>query len=130
MSNQITLITPPDIFENDNYSILLIGMNGEQQDSASTWLARAENLPQTNLYVYQEEDNVSWLFYAANRSNIKFVNLDNANPIITYMASYILSKPDVYYTTQDSNLKELMSYINNRYVKTVEEFLERAFDGK
>ena len=128
MSNRITLITPPDFYENGNYSILFIGMTGDDQTNASRWLGQREGLPETNLYVYQDETNVDWLFYAANRSSATFVNLDTGYPLIDRLASYILSKPSVYYTTQDVNLKQLMSHINTKYVSSVEEFLERAYN--
>ena len=128
MSNKITLITPPDFFENGNYSVLFIGMTENDQAKASHWLGQYEDLPETNLYVYQGEPNVAWLFYAANRATVKFVNLDADSAIISHMASYILSKPGVFYTTQDQNLKELMCHINNNYVNNIEEFLERAYN--
>ena len=127
MSNKITLITPPDFFENGNHSILFIGMTDDEQRNASHWLGQRESLPETNLYVYQGEPNISWLFYAANRANLTYVNIDANSAIIGCMASYILSKPNVYYTTQDQNLKELMSHINNCYVDNIETFLERAY---
>jgi hypothetical protein len=44
------------------------------------------------------------------------------------LGSYILSKPNVYYATQNPDLKALMSHINNQYVPDVQTFLERVFD--
>ena len=128
MANKITLITPPDFYENGNFSILFMGMTGDDQTVASYWLGQRENLPETNLYVYQDEPTIPWLLYAANRSAVTFINLDTGYPIIDRLASYILSKPGVYYTTKDQNIKELMSHINTKYVNSIEEFLERAYN--
>lgn len=129
MANKITLITPPDFYENGNKSILLMGMTEEDMDVASAWLGE-QDLSETNLYVYQNENNMEWLLYAANRADLNFINLDSDSSIITYMASYFLSKPNVFYTTKDANLKALLSYISNSYVSNIKEFLERAFDGQ
>jgi hypothetical protein len=38
MSGKITLITPPDIYENGNHSTLFIHPSDEEQDIISQWL--------------------------------------------------------------------------------------------
>lgn len=128
MSSKITLITPPDIYENSNYSVMFIGMTDADQDAASRWLGEHSDYPDTNFYYYQGENNPTWLLYALNRSDVKFLNLDADHAIINIMGSYILGRPNVYYTTQDENLKALMSHINNQYVPNIEAFLTKVFD--
>jgi len=130
MPNKITLITPPDIYENSNFSVMFMGMTDEQQDNASKWLSKHTDCPDCNFYYYQGEPNASWLFYALNRSDAIFVNLDTEYEIINIMSSYILGKSNVYYTTQNENLKALMSHINNQYVTDIDTFLEKALDGQ
>jgi hypothetical protein len=127
MQNKLTLITPPDFYENSNFSVLFLGITEQDQDAASKWLA-GNSYPDTNFYYYQGEPNIPWLLYAANRSDIKFLNFDSNGSIINIMGSYILGRPNVYYTTKDENLKQLMSHINNNFVDSIEKFLERAFD--
>ena len=129
MAGKITLNTPPDIYENSNFSIMFLGLGEADQASASEWLGQYENLPELNLYYYQNEMNLDWLFYALNRADAKFVDLDSNFTIINYLGSYILGRPDVYYTTKNENLKALMSYINNKYVPNVETFLNDIFNG-
>lgn len=128
MQGKITLITPPDIYENSNYSILFVGINEEEQEQTSKWLAKKEDLPNCNFYYYQGENNPEWLLYALNRSDAIFLNLDTDSAIINIMGSYILGKSGVYYTTKDENLKALINYINNQFVPTVENFLEKVFN--
>ena len=130
MPNKITLITPPDIYENSNLSIMFMGITDEHQDVASQWMGNHADCPDTNFYYYQGEENPSWLFYALNRSDAIFVNLDTEHEIINIMGSYILGKSNVYYTTQNENLKALMSHINNQYVPSIDAFLEKVFDGQ
>ena len=105
MTNKITLITPPDIYENSNYSILFIGLTEKDQDDASLWLGRNETYPECNFYYYQGENNPSWLLYALNRSDISFLNFESNDAIINIMGSYILSRPNVYYTSKDENFR-------------------------
>lgn len=130
MSNKITLITPPDFYESSNLSVLFIGLNEQQQEQVSIWLKDNGDFPECNFYYYQGEPNATWLLYAVSRSDATFLNYDTEHAIINIMGSYILSRPGVSYTTQDENLKALMSHINNQYVPNVEEFLKKVFNGK
>ena len=130
MQGKITLITPPDIYENSNYSVLFIGINEDEQERTSKWLAKKENLPNCNFYYYQGENAPEWLLYALNRSDAIFLNLDCDSAIINIMGSYILGKFGVSYTTKDENLKALISYINNQYVSDIEVFLEKVFNDE
>lgn len=127
MTGKITLITPPDFYENENFSILFMGLDEDQQDKVSSWLGAKPEFPDTNIYFHQSENNMPWLLYAVNRTDVKFLNLDSGSAIITLLGSYLLGKPRVYYTTRDPNLKELMSFINNNYVPDVESFMEKVF---
>ena len=60
MQGKITLITPPDIFENINKSIFFIHMSDEEQDFVSKWLATHDILEDLNFYVYSSEANIVW----------------------------------------------------------------------
>jgi len=128
MANKITLVTPPDFYENSNFSILFIGMTDKDQDDASTWLSKNETYPDCNFYYFQGENNREWLLYALHRSDAIFLNFNVDRAIINIMGSYILSRPNVHYTTVDDNIKALMSYINNQYTPDVTTFLEKVFN--
>lgn len=128
MTNKITLVTPPDFYENSNFSILFIGMTDKDQDDASTWLGKNETYPDCNFYYFQGENNMEWLLYALHRSDAIFLNFNVDRAIINVMGSYILSRPNVHYTTADDNIKALMSYINNQYTPDVTTFLEKVFN--
>lgn len=126
--NKITLITPPDFFENSNPGILLIGLDEEQQDQITICLRDNDVAPQLNVYYYQDEDNLEWLFYALARSGATFVNGDCENFTVRNLLSYILSRPNVYWTTTDEDIKKLYSYINGHYVNTIEDFFKGLVD--
>lgn len=128
--NKITLITPPDYYENSNPSILLIGFDDSQQDESSEWLAKNDFEADLNLYYYQGEDSIEWLLYALARSNCTFVNADCDYSKVQNLLSYILSRPNVWYTTKDEELRQVFNHINGHYVNTVTEFFEGVFNDQ
>jgi hypothetical protein len=130
MQNKITLITPPDFYENGNLSILLIGMSDIEQDIVSQWLGKNDINRDINIYTYQGENNVEWFLYALGRSDFKYINLDNEDPITNVMTSYIASRPEVYYHSENKDIVNLISYLNNNSVNNIEEFFERIFNDK
>ena len=130
MANKITLITPPDFYENSNFSILFIGMTEEDQDLASAWLGKNETYPDCNFYYFQGENNMEWLLYALHRSDAIFLNFKVDRAIINIMGSYILSRPNVYYTGVDENMKAILSYINNQHLPNITDFLEKVFNDQ
>jgi len=128
MTSKITLITPPDFFENDNFSILLMGLSEEDQSVASEWLGNNPIQKNINVYFYNGETDVSWLLYAVARTDVKFLSYNNNHAILDLMGGYILSKPNSFYTTGDVNLKMLINHINNGFVHDITEFLEKVFN--
>lgn len=128
MTSKITLITPPDIYQNDQESVLFVDITEDEQDIVSVWLTKADlNI---NIYFYQGESNIPWFLHSLSCSQYKYVNLNNMSPITSYLAGYLLSRPGVCYNTNDANVSELYSHINLNRVTDVVEFLERTFNGK
>lgn len=122
--SKITLITPPDFYENSNPSILFIGFSEAQQEESSEWLG-SNNLQQDlNLYYYQGEDTIEWLLYAVARADATYINADNPNPLIQYFLSYLVSKPTVFWSTDDEPLRQLLSYISAKQVNSISDFLK------
>jgi hypothetical protein len=130
MENKLTLITPPDYYENGNPSIMLISMTTEQQDAVSEWLTNNDVKTDLNLYTYQGENVMEWLLYALARSDYKYINLDSPDSITNIMATYILSRPNVFYSTANPDIKTLVGYLNNNYVDNIEQFFERVLSGQ
>jgi hypothetical protein len=128
METKLTLITPPDIYQNNQDSILLIDVTEKEQDEISSWLGK--NPLSINIYFYQGEPNVPWLFHALSCATYKYINLNNMTAVSSYLAGYTLSKAGVYYSTDDKNVADLFSYINMNRVDNAVAFLERIFGGK
>jgi hypothetical protein len=124
MQGKITLITPPDIYENSNLSILFVHLTNEEQDAVSRWLSNNDILDDVNIYMYSGETNVTWLLYALSLCDYKYINIDCVNYITQSLSGYILGKNNTYYKTSDENIAAVYSHINSKSVTTVEQFLE------
>jgi hypothetical protein len=130
MTVKITLITPPDIFQNDNDSILLLNLSEPQQQACSDWLGQYDSDKNYNIYFYQNENNVPWLLHALPTSKYKYINIDRTEGVSLWLLGYILSKPNTYFSTENVDVAEVYSYINTSRVATVEEFFERALGAE
>lgn len=127
MPGKITLVTPPDIFENQNPGILFVNISADEQDAVSKWLSEYNLEKDINFYIYTGEADPAWFFWALNYCQYKYVSVDNNDEITQNLIGYVLTKNNVYYSTQDQNLAALFSYINNNRVEKINSFLERAF---
>lgn len=128
--NKITLVTPPDYFENSNPSILLIGFNDQQQDQTSEWLGSNDFKTDINLYYYQGEDTIEWLLYALARADRVFINADCDYPNVQRLLSYMLGRSNVWYMTEDDELRQLFNHINGHFVNSVTDFFEGIFNDE
>jgi hypothetical protein len=127
MQGKITLITPPDIYENNNFSIFLAHLTQEEQDEVSKWLSGSNILKNINIYLYSGEQNISWFLYAMGRSEYKYINIDFVNYITQSLSGYMLSNNNTYYKTTNDDLAEVYSHINSGRVDSVTQFLEGIF---
>lgn len=127
MEGKITLITPPDIFENQNQKLLFININDQEQDQVSKWLVNFNLTNDVNFYIYSGETDVPWLFWAIGACDYKYINADNCNEISKSLISYILTKSNVYYKTEDANKTAIYSHINNNKVDSITKFMELSF---
>jgi len=130
MDNRITLITPPDIFENESYSILFIHLSEKDQTTVSKWLADANLTEHINIYFYDHDIDISWLFYAMARCEYKYIDLNGLNYATTALSGYIVGKKNTCYRCSDENASAVYHYINQNRITTVEQFLERALHDK
>lgn len=123
----ITLITPPDIFENENTSLVFMNISDQEQEEASQWFSENNLDKPINLYYYQGETNVPWLLHAIAISKGVYLNCNNNSDVTKWITSYVLGKPNVWFKADDENFVALMSYINQKNVNNIQEFLEVHF---
>ena len=125
MEGKITLITPPDFYENSNVSILFAHLNPEDQEVVGRWLSASSAKDDINIYFYNGETDVSWFLYALSRCEYKYIDLDDVNYISNALSGYMLGKGGVFYKTSNPDISAVYSHINSNRVKTIEAFLER-----
>ena len=130
MSGKITLITPPDIYENDDTGILFIHLADSDQDHVSSWLSKINLSNDVNFYIYNGEHDIPWLLWTMDHCKYKFIDLDYVNNITQSLSGYILGRQGFYYKTQEENLAAIYAYISNRRVLAVEQFLEHIFNDQ
>ena len=130
MEGKLTLITPPDIFENESYSILFIHLNDNDQETVSQWLANSNIKENVNIYFYSGENDLPWFFHAMARSEYTYIDLNDVNSITTTLSGYILGKKNTYYKTDDENMSAVCHYINQNRITNIESFLQRALNDK
>lgn len=130
MKSKITLITPPDIFENSNTSLLLCHLSENEQDTVGKWLHEIDLPVDINIYAYSGEPNTVWFLYALNRCEHKYINIDCVNLITQSLSGYILSRSGVYYKTGNEDLAAIYSHINTNRISAVEKFLESVLSAK
>lgn len=130
MQGKITLITPPDLFENELTSVLFMHLSEDDQATVSDWFANSTLTENINIYFFDREIDVPWLLHALNRCEYKFINLDNLNVVTTLLCGHILAKKDLFYKTTDENKSAICHYINQNRITNIELLLERVFNGK
>ena len=129
MGAKITFISPPDIYQNNKNSLLLIDPDEKDQEQIANWLKKQDDL-EINLYYYQGETNATWLFHSLAVAKYKYINIDNMSAMTSYLVSYILSMPSSFYSTKDINVSELFSHLNHNRVQDMQDFLRQIFDGQ
>ena len=125
MSGRITLITPPDIYENNNTSVLFVHISDADQEIVSKWLAQANLDNNFNFYIYNGEPEVPWFFWAVGCCQYKYIDLDGVNEISNLLSGYVLSRPNFFYKTENENAAAVVGHINNNRISSIEKFLER-----
>lgn len=130
MTIKITLITPPDIFENSNDGIFLINLSEYDQTAATDWLRTFESDDNLNIYFLQNDAETPWILHAIGASTYKYIDINNTDSASKLLTSYILSKNDVYYSTSDPDAQAVYSHINPNRVSGVKEFFERTLGAE
>jgi predicted nucleotidyltransferase len=130
MDGTLTLITPPDVFENESYSIMFMHLSDADQETVSRWLANSDIKENVNIYFYAGENDLLWFFHALARAEYRYIDLDSVNKITTTLSGYILGKKNTFYKTGDENLSAVCHYINQNRITNIESFLQRSLNDK
>ena len=125
MTAKITLISPPDVYVNKSFSIILVNTTEEEQEAISNWFVANQTDREISIYFYNNEHNLQWLVTAFAVAKYRYVNLDNMTDESHLLASYLLSSDNCYYTLKDNNMYEVFRLLNTSKLESVTEFLDR-----
>jgi len=130
MKNKITLITPPDKFENANFNLTLINLNQSQQESVTNWLEQVEIEKDMNIYYFGPNDDAQWLLYAVNQSHLTYCNIDNQCQTMSVLLSWIVAKNKVYFNSENEKTSTILSNITHNRVPDISFFLDHCLFDK
>jgi hypothetical protein len=100
------------------------------QTKVSEWLGQFESEEDLNIYFYQGEFEIPWIFHAMATAKYKYIDINNVDGASKLLASYILGKNNTYYSTSDPDAKAVYSHINPNKVNGVIDFFERTLGAE
>lgn len=126
MTAKITLVSPPDVYINKSFSIILVNTTEDEQEAISNWFGANQIDKEVSIYFYNNDRNLQWLATAFNVAKYRYVNLDNTTDESYYFHSYMLSLENCYYSLNDESLYEVFRLLNTSKIESVTEFLTRV----
>ncbi len=98
--NDVTIITPPDILNNDAYSILVVCPTTDKKQLLNNILS--ETQIHLNLYLYETAfDNIEWLINLIKKVDVTLIDVDNCGPEVRMFLSHFIAQPNTFYLTND-----------------------------
>jgi len=128
--NKINLISPPDKLFNSHLSFNLVCATDKEKEQLSFALGKSDSNNDIDIYVYNNENNVVWLFEILNRKNLTYINLDNIHDNVVQYTSYIISLPNVYYTTSDEIKTANYQLLSTNKIDSFDDFIQRILNDK
>lgn len=114
---KINVITAPDVLHNDTLSFLLVQPSPEIRSQFQNLVANFDIV--TNCYLYDPEQteqiDIPWLLNVSAMVNFTIVDLDNLGPEERNFSSYLISKPNTFYLTNDNTTLYNLISVNRIY---------------
>ena len=121
MNNKILLITSPDYYHGSMIEkSLLINPTADEKFAVQEYLKDKEDLDLI-LFVYNNDNDITWLLNVASTSNSIYFNLDNTTDLSYNFASYLIANQKVTYRSEKIDY----SIINNNRTYDINEYIQR-----
>ena len=101
---KLNLITPPDKLFNDSLSILLIYPSDDIKNDLQEVIK--DSTDDVNVFIYALEDteqDLDWLLSVCGLVEYVIFDVDKSSPDVRKLASYIISKSNTYWLTNEPN---------------------------
>ena len=96
--SELVLITPPDKFVNNNYSILFVCPSEQLQAQANEFFVNQDL--SYNVYIYSGiQPDADWLITTASMVDLVIVDRDSCDDLARVWFSYLIAKPNTYWLT-------------------------------
>jgi len=120
-TNQIKIITSPDILYNDSVQILLISPSKNlQKEMQDKYLASTKD--DVNVYYFNDEvydkENINWLLSVFKMSDIVIIDIDNSPAYLRDLLSYMIGKNKTYWLTNAHDI--VYNHISENKVYTLD----------
>ena len=120
-TNQIKIITSPDILYNDSVQILLISPSKNlQKEMQDKYLASTKD--DVNVYYFNDKvydkENINWLLSVFKMSDIVIIDIDNSPAYLRDLLSYMIGKNKTYWLTNAHDI--VYNHISKNKVYTLD----------
>ena len=120
-TNQIKIITSPDILYNDSVQILLISPSKNlQKEMQDKYLASTKD--DVNVYYFNDKvydkENINWLLSVFKMSDIVIIDIDNSPAYLRDLLSYMIGKNKTYWLTNAHDI--VYNHISENKVYTLD----------
>lgn len=119
MNNKLILVTSPDYYHGNMSKALLINPTADEKNLVQEWLKEYDS--DMALYVYNNDDDISWLLNIASTTDSIYFNVDNTTDISYNYISYLIANPKVTYKSQQLNY----SLLNQNRTYDINEYIQR-----
>lgn len=116
MSNKVTLITAPDDIVVDGLRILLVGLTSAQSALFSDALNKFNSIPNTIIYIWNQNDDLTWLFDKKHKSRFIIFNSEMDNQ---ELVGYFSAQSKSHYF----GVLRSLEIINNRAIHDLDQLL-------
>ena len=119
MTNKLLIVTSPDYFHGNYTKALIINPSSDEKNLVQEWLK--ENDMDIVFYVYNNNNDITWLLNVASTADSIYFNVDNTSDISYNYISYLISNPKVTYKSQQLDY----SLINQNRTYDINEYIQR-----
>ena len=99
--SDITIITPPDILNNDVLGVLLIFPSTILKNDINR-VVRKYNIP-INIFLYEtQEPDLKWMLTHSKKVDYTILDIDNCDLNTRTFVSHLVAQPNTFYLTKDS----------------------------
>jgi hypothetical protein len=151
---KITLVTPPDSFQNQNKSFCLINFSKKDKDSFADQLN--QHMPNKDVNIYLWDDNnfsmektdpnydacvkewehtqnnrdYNWLLNVCQTADITILNMDNISKALMPWSGYILTLSKTHFINSDAAEAKTLSVLNRNRTESLSQLFQQLTDNE